>query len=142
MTNDGNKLQKKFTRKQLVRSLSNKPEDLFLCQLAVESYRPAMDSTKIVIEVYGNKSKFPLYASLNKQVAAKCQMNGINDPNATRRQRIAAITMFEDISESHISSIENHLTKEEMEALRNDRLTRTALFHGLGAKKDLKRRSK
>lgn len=139
MSEEQRQLQKKFTRKKLVRALSGRPEDLFLVQITAESYRPAMDSTKLAIEVYGNKSKFPLYGVLNRQVAAKCQMNGINDPEATRRQRIAALTMLEDISEVHISSIESNLTKEEMEVLRNERLTKTALFHGLGAKKDLKR---
>ena len=65
-------------------------------------------------------------------------MNGINDPDATRRQRIAALTMYEDIAEVHNRAIELQMDKEDMKAWRNARLTKTALFHGLGTKKDLR----
>jgi len=125
-----------LTRRQLKKQLSNKPEDLFLLQVTAETYRPAMDSIKAILEVYGSSAKPSLYVALNKQVSAKCQMNGINDPSAHRRQRIAALTMFEDIYEVHIDTLEGKISRERMNEIRNERLTRTALFHGLGTKKD------
>jgi hypothetical protein len=128
----------KLTRRQLMKRLSDKPEDLLVCQLTAESYRPCMDSTKAVIEVYGSQAKPSLYCALNKQVAAKAQVSGVNDPNATRRQRIAMLTMYEDITEVHTQALQLNLDKERMKEMRNERLTRTALFHGLGAKTDLK----
>jgi hypothetical protein len=125
-----------LTRRQLKKQLSNKPEDLFLLQVTAETYRPAMGSIKAVVEVYGSSAKPSLYVALNKQVAAKCQMNGINDPSANRRQRIAALTMYEDIYEVHTDTLEGKISRERMNEIRNERLTRTALFHGLGTKKD------
>lgn len=130
-----------LTRHQLKKQLSNKPEDLFLLQVTAETYRPAMDSIKAILEVYGSSAKPSLYVVLNKQVSAKCQMNGINDPSANRRQRIAALTMFEDIYEVHIDTLEGKISRERMNEIRNERLTRTALFHGLGTKKDQRRKS-
>ena len=130
-----------LTRRQLKKQLSNKPEDLFILQVTAETYRPAMDSTKASVEVYGSSAKPSLYCALNKQVAAKCQMNGINDPAANRRQRIAALTMLEDIYEVHTDTLQGKISRERMNEIRNERMTRTALFHGLGTKKDQKRKS-
>jgi len=125
-----------LTRSQLKKQLSNKPEDLFILQVTAETYRPAMNSIKAILEVYGSSAKPSLYVALNKQVAAKCQMSGINDPTANRRQRIAALTMYEDIYEVHTDTLEGKISRERMNEIRNERMTRTALFHGLGTKKD------
>lgn len=117
----------------------DKPDDLLLMQLTAESYRPAMDSIKRVVAKYGNGAQVPLYTALNKQVAAKAGLSdGINDLNATRRQRLCVATQFEDIYDVHTMACDANLPKDEMKRLRNERLTKTALFFGLGTKKDRK----
>lgn len=50
---------------------------------------------KLYLEIHGSQSP-NFYMTRNKQVAAACQMNGVNDPNATRKQRMASLKVLFD----------------------------------------------
>jgi hypothetical protein len=114
---------------------------LHLKQLSLEAYKPAMDACKLYLEIHGSQSP-NFYMTRNKQVAAACQMSGINDPNATRKQQLAAITCYEFIHESIMRCIELGLGKEETKKTLNEAIEKAAEFFGLGNKKAAKRRAK
>lgn len=120
-----------------LKSDSEREGDLFLCQLVAENYRPCHDSVKEYLLVHGSSAR-NLHESLNLQMAAKAQMNGKNDPDATPRQRYAYMGMCLDIAEIHRQGLKEAWPKEEIKRVRNERMTRTALFNGLGTKKDQK----
>lgn len=132
---------KRMSHKELVRANKGNPEQIALLTLQLDSYRPYMDSVKHYVDIYGSSSKIGLYATLNKQLAAKAQMNGLNDPNATRKQRICLIAMMEDVYEAHTQGFEMGLDSSAIKVLRNERTDKTSLFFNLGTKKARKVKS-
>jgi hypothetical protein len=134
-------LSGKPTRKDLIKTHRNDELMLHLCQLQLETYKPAMDAMKLYLEIHGSQSP-NFYMTRNKQVAAACQMNGVNDPSATRKQRIAAITCYEMIHESIMRCLELGISKEETKKMLNEAIEKAAAFFGLGNKKAVKARGK
>ena len=74
--------------------------------------------------------------------AAACQMNGLNDPSATRKQRIAAMTCYELLMEAIMTGIESGLGKEQVKQMMNDAINQAAEFFNLGNKKAVAARNK
>lgn len=99
-----------------------------------------MDAMKLYLDVYGSSSP-NLYRTKNKQIAAACQMSGVNDPTATRKQRLAAITCYEMIHEAVIRCLELGLDKKEAKKALNDAIEQAAEFFGLGNKKTVQARN-
>ncbi len=132
---------KKPTQKDLMRSIGGDELQLHIHQLGLEAYKPAMDALKLYKDIYGSQSP-NLYMSRNKQVSAICQMNGINDPVATRKQRICALTCYEIIYETIMRSLELGLDKDELKKTLNDALNRAGDFFELGNKKAVAARNK
>ena len=124
-----------------MRALQEDDLGLQLHQITMEAYKPAMDACRLYLEIYGSGSP-NFYMTRNKQVAAACQMNGINDPSATRKQRLAAATCYEMIHESIMRCIELGLSKEDTKKTLNDAIEKAAAFFGLGNKKAVKARRK
>lgn len=112
---------------------------LGLYQIQLEAYKPAMDACKRYLEIYGSGSP-NFYRTRNMQVAAVCQMNGMNDPTATRKQRLAAATCYEMIFESIMRGLEMGLDKEQVKKMMNDAINSAGVFFGLGNKKAVKAR--
>lgn len=133
--------KKKPTRKDLIKAVANDELHLHLAQVQLEAYKPAMDALKLYKEIYGSQSP-NLYMSKNKQVAAICQMNGINDPVASRKQRIAAMTCYEMIHETIMRCLEMGMDKDQVKQSVNDALQSTGEFFGLGNKKAVAARNK
>ena len=129
------------TRNELMRAIQGDELALQLHQITLEAYKPAMNAIKVYIEIFGSSSP-NFYMTKNKQVAAACQMNGLNDPNATRKQRLAAATCYEMICEAIMQSLEAGLDKEQVKQTMNDAIERAAAFFGLGKKKAVKARTK
>lgn len=129
------------TRNELMRAIQGDELALQLHQITLEAYKPAMDAIKVYLEIFGSSSP-NFYMTKNKQVAAACQMSGVNDPNATRKQRLAAATCYEMICEAIIQSLEAGLDKEQVKQTMNDAIERAAAFFGLGKKKAVKARTK
>lgn len=124
-----------------MRALQGDDLGLQLHQITMEAYKPAMDACRLYLEIYGSGSP-NFYMTRNKQVAAACQMNGINDPSATRKQRLAAATCYEMIHESIMRCIELGLSKEDTKKTLNEAIEKAAAFFGLGNKKAVKARAK
>jgi hypothetical protein len=133
----------KKTNKQLMQHYQKTGDKLQLTLkcMTLEAYKPAMDALKLYLEIHGSQSP-NFYMTRNKQVIAACQMNGINDPNATRKQRLAAITCYEMIHEAITQCLELGLGKEETKKELNDAVAKAAEFFGLGNKKAVKARNK
>jgi hypothetical protein len=131
------------SNQQLMRHYQQTGDELQLhlkC-MTLEAYKPAMDALKLYLEIHGSQSP-NFYMTRNKQVMAACQMNGINDLNATRKQRLAAITCYEMIHEAIMLCLELGLGKEETKKELNDAVAKAAEFFGLGNKKTVKARNK
>jgi hypothetical protein len=129
------------SHKELMRALQGDDLGLQLHQITLEAYRPAMDALKLYIEIFGSSSP-NLYRTKNKEVAAACQMNGINDPSATRKQRLAAATCYEMIHESIMRCLELGLDKDQTKKTLKEAVAKAAEFFGLGNKKAVKARGK
>ncbi len=114
---------------------------LQLHQIQLEAYKPVMDALKLYLEIYGSGSP-NFYMTKNKQVAAACQMNGVNDPSASRKQRIAAMTCYEMLLDAIVTGLENDLDKERIKEMMNDAINRAAAFFNLGNKKAVAARNK
>ena len=125
---------KKPTRQDLLRAIQG--DELALQQHAIllEAYKPAMDAIKLYLEIHGSQSP-NFYMTKNKQIAAACQMNGLNDPSATRKQRIAAMTCYEMLMEAIMAGIESGIGKEQVKQMMNDAINSAAEFFNLGNKK-------
>lgn len=136
-----NGVHKKPTRQELLRAIQG--DELALRQHAIllEAYKPTMDAIKLYLEIHGSQSP-NFYMTKNKQVAAACQMNGLNDPGATRKQRIAAMTCYEMLMEAIMAGIESGLDKERIKEMMNDAINKAAEFFGLGNKQAVKARVK
>lgn len=122
-------------------SLKNDELMLHIHQLGLESYKPAMNAMKLYLSVYGSSSP-NLYRTKNIQIAAACQMNGINDPDATRKQRLCALTCYELIYEAVYRSLEMGLDKDDAKQMVNNAVERAAEFFGLGNKRMVSARNK
>lgn len=133
--------QKKPTKNNLMLAIKQDELMLHLHQLGLESYKPCMDAIKLYLSVHGSSSP-NLYMTKNKQIAAACQMNGINDPDATRKQRLCALTCYELIYEAVMSAMQLGLEKEDAKKMLNDAIDRAAEFFGLGNKKSVAKRAK
>jgi len=129
-------VNKKPTRQELLRAIQGDELALQLYQITLETYKPAMDAIKLYLEIHGSQSP-NFYMTKNKQVSAACQMNGLNDPNATRKQRIAAMTCYELLMEAIMTGLELSLDKEQVDAI-----SRAAEFFNLGNKKAVAARNK
>lgn len=114
---------------------------LQLHQIQLEAYKPAMDALKLYLEIYGSRSP-NFYRTKNIQVAATCQMNGLNDPDATRKQRIAAMTCYELIYETIMQAVEMGLEQEQAKQRMNEAITSAGEFFNLGNKNAVKARKK
>ncbi len=136
-----NGANKKPTRKELLRAIHGDELALQIYQITLETYKPAMDAIKLYLEIFGSQSP-NFYMTKNKQVAAACQMNGLNDPDATRKQRLAAMTCYEMIMESIMDGLQSGLGKEQVKQMMNDAINRAAEFFNLGNKKAVAARMK
>ena len=136
-----NGANKKPTQQELLRAIQGDELALQLYQITLETYKPAMDAIKLYLEIHGSQSP-NFYMTKNKQVAAACQMNGLNDPGASRKQRIAAMTCYEMLMEAIMTGIESGLDKEWVKQMMNDAINRAAEFFNLGNKKAVKAREK
>jgi len=135
-----NKKPKRLTQRQLMARLKSDSEregDLLLCQLTAEAYRPCHDAINKFKFVHGTSSP-NLHMTFNLSMAAKARMNGKNDPNATPRQRYAYMGMCLDIAEVYSQGLDEGWPRDEIKRVGNERMTRTALFNGLGTQKDRK----
>lgn len=133
--------QKPAAKRDLLLALKQDELMLHIHQLGLEAYKPAMDALKLYLEVYGSGSP-NLYMTKNKQIAAACQMSGINDPSATRKQRLCALTCYELIYEAVMNALQMGLEKEDAKKMLNDAIDRAAKFFGLGNKKTVAKRAK
>lgn len=124
-----------------MKAIRNDELALHLHQLQLEAYKPAMDALKLYLEIFGSQSP-NFYMTKNRQIAASCQMNGINDPDATRKQRIAAMACYEMLAEAIMKAIELGLDKEEVKQMMNDAINSATEFFNLGNKKAVKAREK
>ena len=132
---------KKITRQELIRASQGDELMLNLHQMTLDAYKPLMDAMKHYLEIHGSQSP-NFYMTKNKQVAAACQMTGINDPDATRKQRIAAMTCYEMLLEAIMTGLENNLGKDRIKEMMNDAINKAAEFFNLGNKKAVKAREK
>jgi len=132
---------KKPTRQELLRAIQGDQLALQQHAILLEAYKPTMDAIKLYLDIHGSQSP-NFYMTKNKQVAAACQMNGLNDPNATRKQRIAAMTCYEMLMEAIMTGIESGLDKERVKQMMNDAINRAAEFFNLGNKKAVAQRKK
>jgi hypothetical protein len=129
------------TRQELLAAIQGDELVLQLHHITLEAYKPAMDAIKKYLEIFGSQSP-NFYMTKNKQVIAACQMQGINDPTATRKQRIAATACYEMLLEAILRSFELGLKKEEVKKAMNDAINSAAEFFGLGNKKAVAQREK
>lgn len=132
---------KKPTHSDLMSVIRHDDLQLQIHQMQLEAYKPAMDALKRYLEIFGSQSP-NFYMTKNKQVAAACQMNGLNDPSASRKQRIAAMTCYEMIYETIMRCLEMGFDKEQVKQAMNDAINRAAEFFGLGNKKAVAARTK
>lgn len=132
---------KKPTHRELMNVIRHDELLLQIHQMQLEAYKPAMDALKRYLEIFGSQSP-NFYMTKNKQVAAACQMNGLNDPSASRKQRIAAMTCYEMIYETIMRCLEMGFDKEQVKQAMNDAINRAAEFFGLGNKKAVAARAK
>jgi hypothetical protein len=124
-------------RKQLLRS--GDQLGLTLYALQVETYKAAMDAIKQYLDMHGSSSP-NYYMSKNIQIAGICQVSGLTDPEATRKQRIAIAACLEAVGEFFIRGLELGLSKEEIKNMVNQELYRVGEFFGLGNKKAIQAR--
>jgi hypothetical protein len=136
-----NGANKKPTRQELLRAIQGDELALQQHSILLETYKPTMDAIKLYLEIHGSQSP-NFYMTKNKQVSAACQMNGLNDPCATRKQRIAAMTCYELLMEAIMAGIESGLGKEQVKQMMNDAINRGAEFFNLGNKKAVAARMK
>ncbi len=129
------------TQLELVESLQKDELALQLHHIRMETYKPAMDALKLYLEIYGSGSP-NFYMTQNKRISAVCQMNGINDPYATRKQRIAAITCYEMIHETIMRCLELGLDKEQIKQELTNAVNKAGEFFGLGNKRAVKERER
>lgn len=132
---------KKPTHRELMNVIRHDELLLQIHQIQLEAYKPAMDALKRYLEIFGSQSP-NFYRTKNIQVAAACQMNGLNDPSATRKQRIAAMTCYEMIYETIMRCLEMGFDKEQVKQAVNDAINQAAEFFGLGNKKAVAARNK
>jgi len=128
-------------RKELMEKLRHDETQMTLYQIQLDAYKPAMDAIKLLLEIFGSSSP-NLYMSKNKQIAAICQVKGLNDPNASRWQTIAITACLEKLRIEVLRSLELNYDYERIKKQVNDELTRIGEFFGLGNKKAVKARGK
>jgi len=128
-------------RKALMEKLRNDETQMTLYQIQLDAYKPAMNAIKLLLEIFGSSSP-NLYMSKNKQIAAICQVKGLNDPNASNWQRIAITACLEKLRLEVLRSLELDYDYERIKKQVNDELTRIGDFFGLGNKKAVKARGK
>lgn len=141
MSADTGKSLSKPTQKDLMSVIRHDELQLHIHQLQLEAYKPAMDALKLYLDIYGSGSP-NFYRTKNIQVAKTCQMNGLNDPTATRKQRLAAITCYEMIYETINRSLELGLDKEQVKQLMNEAIHNAGEFFNLGNKRSVAARNK
>lgn len=141
MSTDTGKSLSKPTQKDLMSVIRHDELQLHIHQLQLEAYKPAMDALKLYLDIYGSGSP-NFYRTKNIQVAKTCQMNGLNDPTATRKQRLAAITCYEMIYETITRSLELGLDKEQVKQLMNEAIYNAGEFFNLGNKKSVAARNR
>lgn len=129
------------THKDLMNVIRHDELQLQIHQMQLEAYKPAMDALKRYLEIFGSQSP-NFYMTKNKQISAACQMNGINDPTATRKQRIAAMTCYEMIYETIMRCLELGFDKEQVKQAMNEAINKAAEFFGLGNKRAVSARNK
>jgi len=131
----------KPTHQDLMSVIRHDELQLRIHQMKLEAYKPAMDALKRYLEIFGSQSP-NFYMTKNKQIIAACQMNGLNDPNATRKQVLAATTCYEMIYETIMRCLEMGMDKDQVKQSMNDAINKAAEFFGLGNKKAVKARDK
>lgn len=141
MSADTGKSLSKPTQKDLMSVIRHDELQLHIHQLQLEAYKPTMDALKLYLDIYGSGSP-NFYRTKNIQVAKTCQMNGLNDPTATRKQRLAAITCYEMIYETINRSLELGLDKEQVKQLMNEAIHNAGEFFNLGNKRSVAARNK
>jgi hypothetical protein len=128
-------------RKELMEKLRHDETQMTLYTIQLDSYKPGMDALRLLLEIFGSSSP-NLYLSKNKQIAAICQVNGLNDPSASNWQRIAITACLEKLRIEILRGIELNYDYERIKRQVNDELTRIGDFFGLGNKKAVKARGK
>lgn len=129
---------------ELRRILRNDETQTTLYQIQLENYKPFTTRIQASIDIWGSSAKFSggEYAVRAKQIAAACQVAGMNDPNATPAQRLAVATALHKGTETYDRAFEQGLDKTEWKNQFKIALEQSAEFFGLGNKKTVKARAK
>ena len=141
----GKKRNKSADRsRELQRVLREDATQLPMYQIQLEHYKPFTDKVKIGIEVWGSSAKCDggEYAVRAKQIAATCQMSGLNDPHATPDKRLAAATALWKGKEAFDRAFELQSGKDEWKQQFKKSLDEVGNFFGLGNKQAVKARMK
>jgi len=113
---NGKKRNKSADRsRELQRVLRQDATQVPMYQIQLEHYKPFTDKVKIGIEIWGSSAKCDggEYAVRAKQIAATCQMTGLNDPYATPDKRLAAATSLWKGKETFDRAFEQQSSKDE-----------------------------
>lgn len=141
----GKKRNKSADRsRELQRVLRQDAAQLPIYQIQLEHYKPFTDKVKIGLEVWGSSAKCEggEYAVRAKQIAAMCQMTGLNDPHATPEKRLAAATALLKGKETLDRAFEQQSDKDEWKGQFKKALDEVGNFFGLGNKKAVTARNK
>lgn len=98
-----------------------------------EEYPIAMDAIKLFLDIHGSSSP-NYYRTINKQIAAHCQMQGVHDINATSDQQLCHLVMTHKVGRAIKTSIELGLPKDKIKQQKDYAIEQTAQFFGLGKK--------
>lgn len=129
---------------ELRKVLRNDETQTTLYQIQLENYKPFTSRIQASIDIWGSSAKFSggEYAVRAKQIAAACQVSGLNDPNATPAQRLAVATALHKGTETYDRAFEQGLDKTEWKSQFKKILDQSAEFFGLGNKKAVAARNK
>lgn len=139
----GKKISKSADRsRELQRVLKKDEAQLTLYQIQLEHWKPFTDRVKASIEIWGSSATVGEYAVRAKQIAAACQVSGLNDPYATPGQRLAIATALLKGKETYDQAFQQGLDKTEWKDMFRKVVNGSAEFFGLGKKTGNKNRSK
>lgn len=98
-----------------------------------DEYPIETDAIKLFLAIYGSSSP-NYYTTIHRQINAHCQMQSVNDVNATSDQQLCHLVMTHKVGRAIKMGIELSLPKDEIKKQKDYAIEQTARFFGLGKK--------
>lgn len=129
-------------RKQFQMEIRNDETKASLYQVRLATYKPYLDRVDHSVEVWGSsRGRKGEFETRTTQIAAYCQTQGLNDPNATPKQLVAQAACLLKGTEVYDIHLGDPNGKPECKKHLAKTFEETSAFFGLGTKAMIKARN-